>query len=376
MKKSLLSLTILLLLSLYTSSNYGQSVTLELFKGLAELQIGSVVSANGITNSQQYLSIFINNASGMDVQLENTIRWQKDLQSENQWVASATTDPFRVTSNNMRVTNLDIGASIQLKTSSYNDDVLDEIRKLGKFAGRLTVEVKLLIDNVEVGSASDILDLLNPANTLTIISPSIGSTWDEGNIPLQWNSISGASDYLVRCNTKKPFESNEEGLKSGQPLLWDKSVKQFFPGLAASFENGLADVPININLWDMFSGSRVPTPGNELVVQLVGVVPSTSVDTKLESHIVNFYINDPNSQRSPEQTQQFVESLRSYVINSNLSEQEQEDLLAFLSLVEAGEVSYQGVLDANGNVIPSREVQRILTYLQDNPDMIVSIKKR
>jgi hypothetical protein len=363
---------------MYPSTNYAQSITLELFEGLAELEIGSILSANGIVNTQQYLSTTISNANGLSAQIKIRVDWKKDFNAERKFVAEALTKQFTIRKDILRVTNLDIGSDrYQLQSSNYDDDVLDELRKLGKLAGEIYVNATLILsDGREIPSGEKTIGLLNPTNTLTIISPAVNSTWNQGNIPMQWNSISGANDYLIRCNSKKPFESNEEGLKSGQPFLWDKSVKQFFPELSGSFENGLADIPININLWDMFSGSRVPTPGTELVVQVVGVVPSTSVDTKIESRIVNFYINDPKSQRSPEQTQQFVASLRDYVINSNLTEQEQEDLISFLNLVEAGNVSYQGVLDANGNVIPSREVQRILTYLQDNPDMIVSVKKR
>ena len=68
--------------------------------------------------------------------------------------------------------------------------------------------------------------------------------------------------------------------------------------------------------------------------------------------------------------------MREYVPNSNLTIPEQEDLMEFLDLVERGQVNYNGVRDSNGNIILGREVQRILRYLQDNPDMIVSIKKR
>jgi hypothetical protein len=361
MKKSILSLTILFLFVFFTRQTYAQySVDLALFEGLAELQIGSIVSANGIVNTQQYLTVTINGAAGQDVQLENIVYWQKDFESENRWVATAKTKPFQVTSNSMRITNLDIGSTIQLGDSDYDDDVLDDLRKLGKLAGLVTVEVRLLVDNNVVSTSQGEIGLLNPANTLTIISPSINSYWNEGNIPTQWNAISGASEYLIRCNTKEPGQDNEEGLKSGEPLLWDVSVGN----------------SVSINLWDLFSGGRVPAPGDELALQVVAVVKSTSVDTKIESEIINFSINDPEIQQMAGQTQQFVENLRSYVINSNLTEQEQENLISFLNLVEAGQVSYNGVRDENGNIIPAREVQRILQYLQDNPDMIVIVRKR
>jgi hypothetical protein len=362
MKKSILSLTILFLLAFFPMRSFAQySVDLQLFEGLAELQIGSIVSANGIVNTQQYLSVIVNGANGHEAQLENSVYWQKDLDSPNKFVASALTKPFPVTSNSMRITNLDIGTIIQLEESDYNDDVLDELRKLGKLAGLISVEVRLIVDGVPVDPTSrDEIGLLNPANTLDIISPPISSFWNEGNIPAQWNAITGASEYLVRCNTKLPGQDNEEGLKSGEPLLWDVSVGN----------------SVSINLWDLFSGGRVPTPGTELALQVIAVVKSTSVDTKIESPIINFNINDPETQASPGETQQFVESMRTYVINSNLSEQEQENLISFLNLVESGQVSYNGVRDESGNVIPAREVQRILRYLQDNPDMIVFVRKR
>jgi len=360
MKKSILSLTFLFLLIFFPLKSSAQSVNLELFEGLAELQIGSIISANGIINTQQYLSMSITGASGQDVQLENIVYWQKDLDSQNKFVANALTKPFRVTSDNMKITNLDIGSSIKLESSEYEDDVLDELRKLGKLAGLVSVEVRLIMGGTVVSSDEGQIGLLNPANTLDIISPTVNSYWNEGNIMAQWNTISGVSDYLIRCNTKSPSQDNEEGLKSGEPLLWDVSV-----GNVSS-----------INLWNLFSGGRVPSPGNEMVLQVVAVVKSTSVDTKIESPVINFYLNDPESQRSPEQTKQFVSSMRSYVSNSNLTPQEQEDLNAFLDLVETGQVSYNGVRDGSGGLIPAREVQRILTYLQDNPDMIVLVRKR
>ncbi len=376
MKKSILSLTFLLILSLYPTRSNAQSITLELFEGLAELELGSIVSANGIINTQQYLSTTINNARNMNVQIRIEVDWRKNFNSDRKFVALALTSPFVVKQDILRITNLDIGSDrYQLETSDYDDDVLDELRKLGKLVGEVYVNAFLILDDGrEFSSGEKRIGLLNPASTLSIIMPAIGSSWDEGNIPMQWNSISGASDYLVRCNTKKPDEDNEEGLKSGEPLLWDVSVKNSFPNLLAN--NNIADIPININLWDLFAGSRVPTPGSEIVLQVVGVVPSTSVDTKIESPIVNFYLNDPQDQRSPQQTRRFVASMREYVPNSNLTVQEQEDLMEFLDLVEKGQVNYNGVRDSNGNIILGREVQRILRYLQDNPGMIVSIKKK
>lgn len=360
MKKLILSITTLFLLAFFPLKSSAQTVDLELFPGLAELQIGSIISANGVVNTQQYLSVTIIGAEGQDVQLKNEIYWQKDLQTQNRWIASALTKPFRVTSGSMKITNLDIGSVIKLESSDYENNALDDIRKLGKLAGLVSVEVNLLINDVTVSSAQGQIGLLNPANTIDIISPPVNSSWNEGNIPAQWNAISGASEYLIRCNTKKPGEDNEEGLKSGEPLLWDVSV----------------GTDVSINLWDLFSGGRVPSPGSDMVLQVVAIVKSTSVDTKIESPIINFNINNPETQRSPEQTQQFVSSMRSYVATSNLAEQEQDDLNSFLDLVESGQVSYNGVRDESGNIIPGREVQRVLMYLQDNPDMIVFVKKR
>lgn len=360
MKKSILSLATLFLLTFFPVNNSAQSVDLELFPGLAELQIGSIISANGIINTQQYLSITISGGVEQDVQLENLVFWQKDLESQNKFVAKALTKPFKYTPPSMRITNLEIGSIIQLESSEYEDDVLNELRTIGKLAGLVTVEVRLIIDDIAVSSSQGEIGLLNPANTIDIISPPINSYWNEGNIPTQWNAISGASEYLIRCNTKKPFEDNEEGLKSGEPLLWDVSVGN----------------DVSINLWDLFVGGRVPAPGAELALQVVAIVKSTSVDTKIESPIINFSINSPETQQSPEQTQQFVSSMRAFVSTSNLIPQEQDDLNSFLDLVESGQVSYNGVRDGSGNIIPAREVQRIFRYLQDNPNMIVIVRKR
>ena len=68
MKKSILSLTILLLAAFFPRQSFAQySVDLMLFEGLAELQIGSIVSANGIENTQQYLTVTIGGAAGEEV---------------------------------------------------------------------------------------------------------------------------------------------------------------------------------------------------------------------------------------------------------------------------------------------------------------------
>ena len=187
MKKSILSLTILLLLAFFPSQSSAQySVDLQLFEGLAELRIGSIVSANGIVNSQQYLTVTINGAQGENVQLENTVYWQKDLESLNKLAATLTTEPFQAISNSMRISNLDIGSTIRIKDSDYVDEVLDELRKLGKLAGLVTVKVRLLVDGNVVSSSTGEIGLLNPANTLNILSPPINSYWNEGNIPTQW----------------------------------------------------------------------------------------------------------------------------------------------------------------------------------------------
>ncbi len=332
--KKILVLFFLLGFLVNTKLNAQDVFNLEVFPGLTQLNIPSLIVNENLNNIPRLFRVTMNLNPNRRVVLKGRILWSKKIGAIPKLLYQFATRPFLGQS----FTNRDLNKSKIRIASDHEGEkgVFDEILKLGKPTGTIRIELILFEENGITRIAADqkTLNFLNPTRTLQIRNPLQGSFEDVGNVLLDWNKVVGAQQYLIKANVRKNKSvSLEEALNSGRPLI-DKKVRG----------------EINrINMRQLLQ--REWLPGQEIVVQVAAVVKTVNGQELLKSDLVSFYISGTNN-----------------------SLEKKNDPQVLIDNILSGKLTPDNIKSVmvNGKRINPAELLRILTMLKTNPDLIIS----
>ncbi len=322
------------------------NVDLIVFEPLPEIDFAAFASVNDLAGAPRISQVTMN-PQGQTVVATVGIDWKKPGESSFRYLFSFTTEPFSARS----FFNNEVGNSdIRIDDSDANDDLTDELLKIGKPNGSFIITVIIKDENnVELDRDEKRLDFTNPAQTLTIRSPDIGSIQDIGGVLAEWDEVIGASSYKIRANIRRNAnQSLEEALNTGNPIIDDKDV-----GLVTS-----------VNLRNYLD--REWLPGQEIVLQVSAQIPGPGGGDELFSQPVNFFFNNAND---PQQEQ--IQNLLTNLFQ-NLGDSQSGGLL---SLIQSGDIDFSDVriTDEDGKILSISELQSLINYLQTNPDALINL---
>ena len=323
-------------------------LTFEIFQPLPEVDLAAFAFTNGLSGAPRVLMVNIQPA-GVKVSVKGIIEWEKPDANNFQELFSFKTAQFtsRVFYND------DIGNSdIKIEESSSNSTLTDENIKRGKPSGKYRVTF-ILYDasgnQVSVQPAPQVIEFLNPSQTLAISLPITGSYNDAGSVQAQWDRVLGATDYKVKLNVRtSPSQSLEEALDSGAPLIDSKSV---------------GDV-VSVNLRSYLD--REWHPGDELVMQVAAVIPGPGGGSEVKSGIVNFFIKDNNSTEANTVNPQLAELAE--MLKSSIPNNLYEDMTT--GKIQLYDLKFS---DETGASLQPNEALDVVNYLKAHPDLIIKV---
>lgn len=258
------------------SASPQNTINITVFPSLTATDFSSLIPSNELQNNVRIFCININPV-GTSVVVKGVFEWKKVGSNTFLELGNFSTAPF--ISRNF--CNEELGSSdISIKNFNSNRDLINENLRIGVPSGIYRINLMLYDSTGQILLAQDSeeLSFLNPAQTLLILNPKVGLSYNAGNIIIEWTSISGVDDYSIIANTRtNPQQSLEEALNSGTPLVNSKSV-----GLTNS-----------VNLRNLLD--REIEPGSEVVLQVVANITGPFGGNKLFSQIVNFNIMSPDS---------------------------------------------------------------------------------
>jgi len=311
------------------------SISLQIFEPLPEIDLGSVVIQNNMNGVPKVFLVQINPA-GIQVFVKGLIYWDKKDGQGFKQIFEFTTDKFA--SRNFYSDELG-NTGITIKTSTSNSNLTDELMRIGKPKGafRFTLVLFSGTTNLQLSQASQDVTFSNPAQTLSIITPEMGSTQSLGSVIANWNSISGIQSYKIKLNVRtSPSQSLEEAIDAGTPLINEKEVSK------------------NLNSIDLRSLlEREWLPGQELVLKVTAVTGGLGGGSDLSSNLVNFTIAQPNAP---------VDNAKSALITllNQLQNENATQIIAFLNNVSMNDVKFY---NSDGNEITFQQFQTLLNSI-------------
>lgn len=318
------------------------SINLIVFPSLSTVDFASLVPSNELQNNVRIFCVEIN-PQGNQVVVKGVFEWQKVGSNSFVELGDFITNPF--TSRNF--CNDELGTfDISIKNSNYNQTLLNENLRIGVPSGIYRITIMLYDSNGQTLLAQDSKELsfLNPAQTLQIINPRVGLTYDIGNLIVEWTPISGVDYYSITVNTRKnPNQSLEEALNSSTPLANNKNV-----GNVSS-----------VNLREILE--RELEPGSEIVLQVTANVSGPLGGNKLFSPIVNFKILSPDANEK----QVLMIRLRNALSRLNNSR--------LLSLIENNQINLSEIrIRMDDGTMMS--VEELVNFLESNSENILRIE--
>jgi len=261
-------------------------VSLNVFEPLPEVSFAAFLTNPYLENTPRVLQIIMS-PHGNDVIVKGSILWRKIDGSAFNELSSYITKPF--SSRNFYNDDFSSIDGIDIEDSDTNDDLLSENLSKGKPTGTYKLIVQVYdVNMVFQSEAISELRFSNPAQTLTIIQPAIGDQLDVGGIILTWTDVLGVQDFVVKANIRSSkMESLEEALQKGNPIVDNKSV-----GFKTS-----------VNLREILDRELIG--GEELVVQVRGLIPGPGGPTVIYSDIVNFSLKSSGSSPIDKGVQEF-----------------------------------------------------------------------
>ena len=320
------------------------SLTIQVFEPLPEIDFATFATSNGLSGTPRIFFIQIN-PKGVQVSFKGIIQWKQNANSGYEELFSFTTEPFTARD----FYNDNIGNDVVIKTTSSNSDFVSTNIKLGKPTGNYKIIGNLLDDSGNIiATDTKVLEFVNPAQTIAILSPDKKSTQDAFSVMSSWTEIRGVGSYTVLANVRKDrSESLEEALKSGTPYI-NKNV-------------GLATVANLRNLLD-----REWLPGDEIVMQVVANIPGPNGGSEIKSEIINFYLNN----FTPDKAQIIEKKI------SNLANMLGDQLgSGFWNKLANGEISLKSIRKSDGTPLTYEEIVALLAYIKANPDLVINFKK-
>lgn len=349
-------LYIFLLVFGISSSGFGQGILtqfqLEIFDPLPSISFANLVVSNGLSATQPVFKVLMNN--GVQVKLEGTMFW-KDINSNTE-VELAYFRTRAFSSRTILSNQLGTG-DLRVENDRINQTAIDANTAKGKPIGTYRLVLWILDPNTNAplpalgfqNPQDKSLTFYNPSQTITITSPSPGSTENPTDVIVNWTSVIGAQHYLIKVNNRKtPSQNLEAILTSENPLVNNRNV-----GLATS-----------VSLRSILE--REWTPGDEIVVRVSAYVPGPSGGFNLESQIINFNLSAPNSV----QTNSQITALTS--IFASLPPNMVTNIMAIINSIQ-GTLTISGFQSGDGTFMSQAQLTTILQMLQANPSLVQSI---
>jgi len=320
------------------------SLTIQVFEPLPEIDFATFATSNDLSGTPRIFFVQIN-PKGVKISFQGIIQWKQNGSNGYEDLFSFTTEPFIA----RNFYNDNIGNDIIIKTTNSNSNLVSTNIKLGKPTGAYKIVGNLLNDKGNIiATDTKVLEFVNPAQTLTILSPDPKSTQDAFSVMASWTEIKGVGSYTVLANVRKNrSESLEEALKSGTPYI-NKNV-------------GLSTV---VNLRNIID--REWLPGDEIVMQVIANIPGPNGGTKIRSDIINFYLNNFTPDKK-----QVVENKFSSLANL-LGDQLGSELW---NKIANGEISLKSIRKPDGTPMTYEEIVELLKFIKANPDLVISFRK-
>ena len=352
MKKVIFLWVLLFVPFLFAQGNSGQesNIVLTVFEPISSADFAAFAMADVPRGDTRIFAVRIT-PIGKRIKMKGIFKWQDERGSDFVEVLTFTTNVF----TGRPITNLDIGRNDIKTRSNKNSEVVEEIFKRGKPTGTYEITLQIFDPNqsfsdAPLASNTKRITFTNPSQTITIDSPEANSTQDVGSAVLQWNNIIGATSYEILANIRRnENQSLEEAISLGTPIIDHVDV-------------GSRTV---VNLRELFT--REPLPGQEVVVQVIAVIPGPAGGEKLNSDIVNFYIDSSDSPEEVARRSRMV-SVMASILTSQGGD--------FLELLRDGDIDLSSlrIIDESGKVISYEELEQVLNYLQSNPDALISVE--
>ncbi len=340
MKAKILLFFVLFTLGVNAQEPY---IKFNIFEPFTATEFGSIIVAQELSNIPRLFSLEIE-PEGKTVWVDVVVNWKKPGKNNFEQLFKFNTKPFIAKT----IYNDEMDTYIEIEYTK-NEGLIEDNILLGKPAGNYEIYVQLHNKNGTV-IATDFkeLEFLNPAQTLTIQSPVAEENYDAVNVLASWDDVVGVEEYFIKANVRKNnFQSLDEALNSGNPLIREKSVGS----------------QTTVNLRDYLDKEWLP--GEEIVFQVYGSLSGPGQSLKLYSQIVNFYLRDDLNFGLDESTQP-LEALAETITSPD----ERNVLFNFLS-GEYGDILNVSV---DGKYITSEELLEILNSLKLNPDRIVRVE--
>ncbi|MFA6597970.1 MAG: hypothetical protein WCS69_09625 [Ignavibacteriaceae bacterium] len=338
---------LLLLFAVLLSGSVHAQVTsfdFTIFKPLPEVDIAALYMSKDISSVQKVFQISIQPAN-VEVVLQGEISWTDIGKTSPQWIYNFTTLPFKSTT----FYNTDLGGSSFIKIGPQNTNtevIKDLIQRYGKPVGRFDFTLTLRDASGAEFTRTDYLEFINPTQSFTILTPTPYSEVQQGNIIISWIPVPGADHYEIKVNERKNSnQSLEAALASGNPIIdYDKV-------LSSSSSVMLSELP----------NKRSIIEGQELVVQVVAVIPLATGNKKLSSEIINFSVAGANDARDNSIKNDLMAMTQSLPGGST-----------FLNVLSDKNLRITRLVDENGMPISQDQLRNLLNYLNTNPDRVIS----
>jgi len=335
-------------------------IQLNVFQPLPEVSFAAFLSNPFLENTPRIFQVTMS-PHGVKVYVKGAILWRKLNEASYKELADFTTKPFL--SRDFSNDDISSISGIQLEEKNINDGLLDENKDKGKPTGTYKIVLKVFDENgVPQSSASEEIDFTNPSQTITIIEPINGEIYDVGGITISWTDVPGVSEYFIKANIRDThLQSLEEALQHGTPVVKNQSVGK----------------NTSVNLRAILDRELVG--GEEVVVQVRGVVNVPGSKNIIYSNIVDFYLKGANTHVVDKGIKDLetliLESLKDMDAKGAKNSKGYAKLKQLLEDLQNGDISFDKVKirAGNGRILTFAEFQELLTKLRNNPELISSI---
>ena len=369
-------LIVVVLFSGLTVSAQQVNVDMQVFNPLPEVSFAAFLTNPFLKGTPRIMRINLT-PHGEEVIVKGSIQWRKVNQGSFNELLHFTTKPF--TSRNFYNDDFSSIDGIEIEESGSNDDLLQANLKKGKPTGTYKVIIEVYDLNMTfLDSETTDLDFLNPSQTLSIIEPNVGELLDIAGVLITWTDVAGVSDFSIRANYRaSKFESLEEALQKGNPLVNDRNVGQ----------------RRSVNLKDILDRELIG--GKEVVVQVKATIDAPGGATTIYSDIVNFRLKGATSAVTDKGVKEFetlllrvIDDLKNIDNKRELQGSTKQDvaqnseiedamsrLQKLLSDIQNGTISFNdiNIKFGNGRMLTYAEFQEILEYLRRNPELLTNI---
>lgn len=338
--------TLLFLLPLVSVRAQSYTIELNVFQDLSTIDFAAFTFTNNLSGAPRIFQVVIT-PEGKNVVVEGKIDWKRDEKSGFRTLVTFKTEPF----TSQSFFNDQIGNSdIRIATVEGDKNLAEENVKKGKPTGVYGITLRLLDarGNFRANTYKE-LSFLNPAQTITILSPIEESTYDVGNVQAQWTAVPGATSYKIRASViQQGSQSVEDALNTGNPVINDKDV----------------GTNLVVNLSTILDRQWVG--GERIVLAVTALISGPGGGTTLRSAPVTFRLSQSGNASSAMVNPDLVRLAN--LISGKVNQ-------GFVNKLSNGQITVENIQisDDKGQTLSFAEFLNVLSHLESNPQSIISI---